>query len=401
MPETAVSWNEVQGIHFSFGPNFTAGNRQGNLNAVFSRILPNISSLFIVGDDDGVETLRPDPIPVLKSLIVAAIMDELPPLEVCKVHKRHISSLIAKTTIFWHSKAFGGRIRVRDKQVFDTAAKHAKRGHPIIHLVLNITHWKFHKDWYPYEFHKVYDTAEGLPSDNTGPSQILLTHYLQAVFGTDKATDTLPPKRKHCTKPTTPVVSEPLPAPSRPTIVLLGTTNLVHTKPTLTNPVKTPSDSDAPHASCYTWTWTYSPNSDSVSFRHSPVIVPSITPPKLTRSDNPSAPLWGTPNFGWTFNPQNETATFRRVTKSVPSPQPSLRILLQPLEAHAEGTDLPNAALVYTQSLQSPCRNQTCYKPSRPPVLRLSKRHWDALKIKMYHLYATILSMNWFYDTFD
>eukprot|EP00536_Pseudo-nitzschia_multiseries_P008958 jgi/Psemu1/21922/gm1.21922_g len=49
---------------------------QGNLNAVFSRILPNISSLFIV-DDDGVETLRQDLIPILKSLIVAT-----PPLHV-------------------------------------------------------------------------------------------------------------------------------------------------------------------------------------------------------------------------------------------------------------------------------------------------------------------------------
>eukprot|EP00536_Pseudo-nitzschia_multiseries_P009663 jgi/Psemu1/23920/gm1.23920_g len=80
MTATAVSWNEVQGIQFSFGPNSTAGNRQGDLNAVFFRILPNISSLFIV-DDDSVETLRPDPIPVLKSLIVAAIVDELPPSE--------------------------------------------------------------------------------------------------------------------------------------------------------------------------------------------------------------------------------------------------------------------------------------------------------------------------------
>eukprot|EP00536_Pseudo-nitzschia_multiseries_P014100 jgi/Psemu1/37538/gm1.37538_g len=65
MTETAVSWNEARGIHFSIGPNFTAGNRQSDLNAVFSRILPNIASLFLV-DDDGVETLRPDPIPVLK-----------------------------------------------------------------------------------------------------------------------------------------------------------------------------------------------------------------------------------------------------------------------------------------------------------------------------------------------
>eukprot|EP00536_Pseudo-nitzschia_multiseries_P016849 jgi/Psemu1/48106/gm1.48106_g len=35
------------------------------------------------------------------------------------------------------------------------------------------------------------------------------------------------------------------------------------------------------------------------------------------------------------------------------------------------------------------------------PVSGITKRHRDALKIKMYHLYANILLMNWFYDTFD
>eukprot|EP00536_Pseudo-nitzschia_multiseries_P015394 jgi/Psemu1/42382/gm1.42382_g len=206
MTQTAVSWNEVRGIHFSYGPNFTAGNRQGDLNTVFSRIFPNISSLFLV-DDDGVETLRPDPIPVLKSLIVAAIMDALPPSEVSKAHKRHISSLIAKPQFL----AF---------KTLDIAAKHEKRGRPIIQLVLNIIHWKFHSEWYPYEFHKVYDAADGIPLDKTGSSQILHTHYLQAVFGKDKTADTLPPKRKHRTKPTAPGVSETLPVPSRPSIVL-------------------------------------------------------------------------------------------------------------------------------------------------------------------------------------
>eukprot|EP00536_Pseudo-nitzschia_multiseries_P015025 jgi/Psemu1/40991/gm1.40991_g len=223
MTQTAVSWNEVRGIHFSFGPNFTANNRQSDLNAVFSRILPNIASLFLV-DDDGVETLRPDPIPVLKSLIVAAIMDELPPSEVSKAHKRHISSLIANTTLFWHSKAIGGRIRVRDNQVLDIAAQRAQRGHPIINLVLHTMHWKLHKDWYPYEFHKVYTTTTGIPSDETGLS-------------------VKPPSRSrlHRTKPTAPVVSETLPVPSHPKFAPSGTTALVHTKTAVSNPIQTTS----------------------------------------------------------------------------------------------------------------------------------------------------------------
>eukprot|EP00536_Pseudo-nitzschia_multiseries_P000312 jgi/Psemu1/670/gm1.670_g len=438
MTETAVSWNEVRGIHFSFGPNFTAGNQQSDLNAVFSRILPNISSLFLV-DDDGVKTLRPDPIPVLKSLIVAAIMDALPPSEVSKAHKRHISSLIANTTIFWHSKAIGGRLRVRDKQALDIAAKHAKRGRPIIQMVLHIIHWQFHKDWYPYEFNKVFTTATGLPSDTTGSSvkppsrsqlvntqkceQILLTHYLQAVLGKDKTTNTLPPKRKHRTKPTAPVVSETLPVPSHPTIGPSGTTALVHTKPTVSDPINTPSNSAALSDPHYTWTWNYFPHSESVSFRRirsdsflcatsssppvqrheksSIVTAPSVLPSALTRFGHHLVPPSVPTNFGWTFNPQNEIATFRRLPKSdpSPSPQPPMYNRGLPSETIAEGTDFPNAAPAYIQSLQSPCRSQIGSKPQ--PVLRLSKRHCNALTIKMSHLYANILSMNWFYDTFD
>eukprot|EP00536_Pseudo-nitzschia_multiseries_P005869 jgi/Psemu1/13858/gm1.13858_g len=323
----------------------TLNPTQSDLNAVFSWILPNISSLFIV-DDDGVKTLRLDPIPVLKSLIVAAIMDELPPSEVSNAHKRHISSLIAKTTIFWHSKAIGGRIQVRDKQVLDIAAKHAKRGRPIIQLVLNIIHWKFDSEWYPYEFHKAYGAADGIPSDKTGLS-------------------VKPPSRSqlHRTKPTAPVVSETLPVPSSPTIVPPSTTDLVQTKttvpipragasPVTTNlgtlqPVGPIANTPSVPTPRYMWTWTYSPNSESVSFRQirsdsflrttsssppvqrqeesSIVTAPSVTPSTLTRFGHHSVPPYVPANFRWTFNPQNEIATFHCLPKpaTVPLKPPS------------------------------------------------------------------------------
>eukprot|EP00536_Pseudo-nitzschia_multiseries_P017653 jgi/Psemu1/51919/gm1.51919_g len=385
MTQTAVSWNEVRGIHFSFGPNFTAGNRQGDLNAVFSQILPNISSLFLV-DDDGVETLCPDPIPVLKSLIVAAIMDALPP-----------------------SEPSGGRIRVRDKQVLDIAAKHAKRGHPIINLVLHIIHWQFHKDWYPYEFNKVYTTATGIPSDATGlcvkpPSQsrlvniqkceqILQTQYSQAVFGKDTTTKTLPPKRtyrcKHHRKsPITapnslasapPTTSDLLPVQA--TDFILDTpapsSNLIN--PSL-NPVKpaepnadtavkvrlpymtqsfdntnlnnsnsadqpvdcqvadtptanAPMPNKAPH---YVWTWTYSPNirSRSISFQR----AASSSPPVQRQDESAVTPVqrWDTestvtalpatpPTLPSSDHHPNETVTFHRSPKpaTVPLEPPS------------------------------------------------------------------------------
>eukprot|EP00536_Pseudo-nitzschia_multiseries_P016841 jgi/Psemu1/48064/gm1.48064_g len=45
-------------------------------------------------------------------------------------------------------------------------------------------------------------------------------------------------------------------------------------------------------------------------------------------------------------------------------------------------------------------QSQSVVFPRLPqPVLRITKRHRDALKIMLYHLHANILSMNWFYDT--
>eukprot|EP00536_Pseudo-nitzschia_multiseries_P018925 jgi/Psemu1/58052/gm1.58052_g len=386
-------------------------------------------------------------------------------------------------------------MRVRDNQVLDIAAHRAQRGHPIINLVLHTMDWKFHKDGYPYEFHKVYTTTTGIPSDETGLSvkppsrsrlvnkskceQILLTHYLQAVFGKNKTTDTLPLKRKYHTKPTAPVVSETLPVsnpikttsdllPVQATDSILDTpapsSNLINPSLNPAKPAKPNSDTavkiclpymtrsfddtnlnnsnsadqpvhcqvaDTPTANApmpnqaphYAWTWMYSPQSESVSFRRvrsgsiffkratssspplqrqdklSTVIAPSVSPPALIKFGHhsvlPSVPT----NFGWTFNSQNKIATFRRLSKSALSPQPPMCNRLQPSAAIAEGTDLPNAAPAYNRSLQSPCCNQIGSTPQ--PVLRLSKRHRDALKIKMYHLYANILSMNWFYDTVD
>eukprot|EP00536_Pseudo-nitzschia_multiseries_P013773 jgi/Psemu1/36345/gm1.36345_g len=125
----------------------------------------------------------------------------------------------------------------------------------------------------------------------------------------------------------------------------------------------------------------------------STVTASHVIPSTLPSSDHHSAPPWGPTNFVWTFNPQNEIATFRRVQKSVPSPRPPMCNRLLRSVTLAEDTVSPNTAPAYIRSLRSPCCNQ--------PVLRLTKRHRDALKIKMYHLYATILSMHWFYDTVD
>eukprot|EP00536_Pseudo-nitzschia_multiseries_P016414 jgi/Psemu1/46103/gm1.46103_g len=477
MPEPAISWNEVRGIHFSFGHHFGCDNKQWQLNTAFAQILPNIASLFIV-DDDGVDTLRPDPIPVLKSLIVAAIVDELPASEVFKAHKQRIALLISNSAIFCHVKDHA-RSRVRDKRGLDKAARRTNNGDPIVRLVLTIFSWEFHKDWYPYDFHIVYDHGYGVPSyeamlQRKTPSHTQrtnrqkFTNKLFEQFKRERNGETvqqaLPPKRKHpkTTRPaaaisTFPVESKSHTAIKVPTYCVTSssaTTALPPVKPidsdvvtTLSNPIKTTSDllpgqatdsiPDTP-APSYTWTWKYSPNSDSVSFHRvqsnsissqrstsssssrvrcqeksnttpiqcqdkSTVTASHETPSTMPNSDHHSAPPLAPTNFSWTFNPQNEIATFRRLPKSAPSPspQPPMHNRLLPSETLAEGTDLPNAAPAYIRSLQSPCLNPISSRPNHLPVLRLSKRHRDALKVNLYHLYANILSMNWFYDTFD
>eukprot|EP00536_Pseudo-nitzschia_multiseries_P009449 jgi/Psemu1/23200/gm1.23200_g len=87
----------------------------------------------------------------------------------------------------------------------------------------------------------------------------------------------------------------------------------------------------------------------------------------------PVTALSGPPaNLRWTFNPQGETETFHC------SPKPA------------------------TVPLKPPSRFPLSDSFADDPVLlRLSKQHRDALKIKMYHLHANILSMNWFYDPSD
>eukprot|EP00536_Pseudo-nitzschia_multiseries_P017795 jgi/Psemu1/52568/gm1.52568_g len=80
-------------------------------------------------------------------------------------------------------------------------------------------------------------------------------------------------------------------------------------------------------------------------------------------------------------------------------------------------TDLPSTVCTPTAYCWASSASGECllpanvHFPARPPlsdahlheylVVCLTKRHHDALKIKLYHLHANVLSMNWFYDTFD
>eukprot|EP00536_Pseudo-nitzschia_multiseries_P017360 jgi/Psemu1/50558/gm1.50558_g len=333
-------------------------------------------------------------IPNIKSLVAESITKDLPESEVSAKYKEHIQLLLDKTNI-WYVDNHGMRQLVQDDQVLAIAARTARYNSdgnkdPTIQLELSIQHWGFRSGWYPYKFAKVYDKNGGAAAFETSQSQEPMP---TAMSYDDCVANILKLSRR--------IIScenefcFDLPDPYFEYIAFKQIYRMAFP----------PS---------YAWTWKYSPNSCSVSFHRvrsnsisfrrstsssscrvqcqdkSTVTTSHETPSTMRNSDHHSVLPSVSTNFVWTFDPQNEIATFRRVPQSVPSP---------PSETLAKDTARPHAAPAYIRSL--PCHNQSPSKPNHPPVLRLSKRHQDALKVKQYHLYANILSMNWFYDTFD
>eukprot|EP00536_Pseudo-nitzschia_multiseries_P016744 jgi/Psemu1/47563/gm1.47563_g len=276
MPDTTdLDWNAIEDIYFSFGklPNPADADKHVRLNQAFSQYLDyaKTDSLFIA-HKEGTKTLGLNPVTILRELIIDEIFDCLPSKARTETTKQHIVTLFKLSTL-WHIAANGSLGRIRNKATLDAAARQAIANHsPVLRLQMQIPHWGFPTDWWPYDFMSVYDTN---------------IYSLPTKKNTHKAT---------------PVAD------------------------------KTPNASRARFAN---------------------------------------------------------------------SPQPPMRNRLLPSATLAEGTDLPNSAPAYIRSLQSPCHHHISSRPNHPPVLRLSRRHRDALKIMMYHLYANILSLNWFYNTFD
>eukprot|EP00536_Pseudo-nitzschia_multiseries_P011859 jgi/Psemu1/30315/gm1.30315_g len=381
-----------------------------------------LSEFFVTRDakeDKGPLEIAPDPQLHILNCITKTIAINL--IDPDEVTKGHIANLLSKCVIK-HVRSNGSTQRMRYKTEFDAAAKHAIRTNtdeePTVLIELTLIHWRFKPNWNASLFNKIYeDQSVIIPSspatipsntskDNVLPPSSSRNLFMQAYTGDPPSTTAklLP------VQPRTQLLVPVQPAKANVNVIVPSdSTALVHTKMTVSNPVKTPSNSTAPNAPRYTWTWTYSPNSGSVSFRRvqsnsvsfkratsfsppvqqqdkSPVTAPSVTPSALTRFGHHSAPLYVPTNFRWTFNSQYEIATFHRLPKSVPSlsSKPPSCIRLLPPEALTEDTDFPNAAPAYIQSLQSPCHNQICFKPYYQPVLlRLSKQHWDALRIKI------------------
>eukprot|EP00536_Pseudo-nitzschia_multiseries_P006487 jgi/Psemu1/15430/gm1.15430_g len=328
-----------------------------------------------------------------------------------EVTKGHIANLLSKCVIK-HVRSNGSTQRMRSKTEFDAAAKHAIQtntdGEPTVLIELTITHWRFRRDWNASLFNKIYeDQSVILPSSPAPiPSDTNNDNVLPSSFRTlsMQAYARDPPSTTAKLLPVQPAeANDHVNVPS-------GTTGLVHTKTIDSNNVKTSlNPSTAPRASLYTWTWTYSPNSDTISFQRSSVkrqeksavTALPVMPPTLPSSDHHPVPLYEPTDFRWTFNPQSESVVFHRLPKPTPVPlKPSLQLPL--LKAFPEGTILSSAIPTFEQHGAYP--SHICcaiYSNPNQTVFCITKRHHDALKIKMYHLYAKILSMNWFYNTID
>eukprot|EP00536_Pseudo-nitzschia_multiseries_P016630 jgi/Psemu1/46977/gm1.46977_g len=370
---TDFDWNAIRDINFSFGklPNPADADKHGCLNQAFSQHLyyEETESLLIT-HKDGTKTLGLNPVTILRELIIDEIFDCLPSKARTETTKQHIVALFKLSTM-WHIAANGSLGRIRNKATLDAAARQAIANHsPVLCLQMHIPHWGFKTDWWPYDFMSVYDT-----NIYSSPKK---SNTRKATTVADKSPNASRARFANLTQ-RTPVASDTHMAIQFPA----HATNSI---------IDTHAPSDLLPA-----TYTYTSSIVNAIVPSPYKAIPSDTT-KIVDSNAAATPveaLSTTPaTFQWTFTPQNDIAKFRRLPKSAPSPSP-------PFGTLGEVTDHPNATPAYIRSLQTPCCNQICPKTTYQPVLRLSKRHRDALKVKLYHLYANILSMNWFYDFFE
>eukprot|EP00536_Pseudo-nitzschia_multiseries_P016443 jgi/Psemu1/46246/gm1.46246_g len=395
-PPEAYDWSNVYGIAFKFQSD---NNPQEvlSLNGSYAETVPltapEISTLFTSdANDKGPRTLGPAPVTALREAFCNSITLDMANID--ELAKGHIAQLLDSCPVRFVNPGSSDQ-RIRNAQDFDSAGREATNDPA-----------NYFNGIYTYNNDILTVPIKPVESEAHTAIQVPSSCVTSSSATTDLPTIKLTDSDVVATSSNTTTSVPPVTANLGPLQPVGPTTD--------TPSANAPMPGKAPH---YTWTWTYSPNNELVSFRQirsgsisfqratcssPPAIAPSVSPSAFTQFGHHHVPPPVPANFGWTFNPQNEIATFRRVPKSVPSPpQPPMCNRLLPSETLAEGTDLPNAAPAYIRSLQPLCHNTLSSRPNPPPVLRLSKRHRDALKVKLYHLYANILSMNWFYDTFD
>eukprot|EP00536_Pseudo-nitzschia_multiseries_P015514 jgi/Psemu1/42866/gm1.42866_g len=342
-----------------------------------------------------------------------------------EITKGHIAQLIDSCPVQFVQPGSPNQ-RIRNPHEFNSAGREARN-------------WK--TDDPANYFNSIYTDDNNIPTDTNADAIVTTPHSSDPSF---------PPNTVILTVPIKPAKSKAhtaIQVPSSCVTSSPATTDLLTNKLIDSDDVATPSnttasippvtanlgllqpvgpiaDTPSVKAPRYIWTWTYSPNSELVSFCRvqsdsislkratsfsppvqqqdkSPVTAPSVMPSALTRFSYHSAPPCEPANFRWTFNPQSETVVFHRLPKPAPVPlKPSLQLPL-PKANHA---GIIHASASPTFEKHSAYPSHFCcaiYSNPNQTVFCITKRHRDALEIKMYHLYANILLMNWFYNTFD
>eukprot|EP00536_Pseudo-nitzschia_multiseries_P002712 jgi/Psemu1/6109/gm1.6109_g len=190
------------------------------------------------------------------------------------------------------------------------------------------------------------------------------------------------------------------------------------------NPGST-ADSTSTGTSYYTW--KYFPSTDSVRFTkvtstpkniHTNIPTGDV-PCKRKREPHSTRARTSYPSpdlSRWTFYPQSETVVFHR-TRSVPQPSCISSLQLPPSGASSKDSVVSSSVRQPLYGAWKPRYGASfcpVLKPSAYPVRKplyeahsmtydlpavcITKRHRDAIKMKLYQLHATLLIANWIYN---
>eukprot|EP00536_Pseudo-nitzschia_multiseries_P008204 jgi/Psemu1/19882/gm1.19882_g len=400
-PPEAYDWSNVYGIAFKFQSD---NNPQEvlSLNGSYAETVPltapEISTLFTSdANDEGPRTLGPAPVTALREAFCNSITLDMANID--ELAKGHIAQLLAACPV----------------RFFDSAGREAVRGaeatndpEPLATVLFNINQWKFKRNWKTNDpanyFNGIYTYTNGIPTDTNCTCAVVPTPH--------SSSPSVPPNTAILTVPIKPVKSEAhtaIQVPSSCATSSLATTDLPTIKLIDSDVMATPSNTttsvpsatanlgplqpvgpiaDTPSANAplnrsHSTASTPSPSDNILQVlltddEPSPVTTPPVSPSARTRFGHHSAPPCEPANFRWTFNPQSETVVFHCLPKPASVPlKPSLQLPLPKAIHKGILTFAEHSA--YSSHL--PCEISFS---SNQRVFCITKRHRDALKIKIY-----------------
>eukprot|EP00536_Pseudo-nitzschia_multiseries_P019184 jgi/Psemu1/59362/gm1.59362_g len=306
-------------------------HKHEDLNKTFTHDLEYTDGLFITDDDaEGPKTLAPDPVPMLREII-----------------------------------------RLRNKHSMDKTGELAiENRHRDILIEIRATHWGFKTDWDAINFAEVYDT--NIYSFPKKSNTCEATTVADKTPNTSRARFAKLPERKHI----------------KPQAVLPNTANLGSLQPV--GPIANPPCIKAPR---YIWTWTY-----FQKVNRSPSTASALAPSPF----NVTLPRVLLSNVGTSLHLVNQL-TFDGPLILNPSLQ--LRLFKAIPEDTILASAIPTFAKHRPYSSHFQCvlysnPNQTVFRITKQPdahlhedlVVSLTKRHRDALKIKLFIIIDIVTS---------